>query len=37
VAIILCWDSEEGRRRYEQWREWYQAVVREGGVQEQRV
>ena len=37
VAIIRCWDSEEGRRVYELLREGYQAVVREGGLEEQRL
>ena len=37
VAIIRCWDSEEGRRVYELSREDYQAVVREGGLEEQRL
>ena len=37
VTIIRCWDSEEGRRVYELYREGYQAVVREGGLKEQRL
>ena len=37
VAIIRCWDSEEGRRLYELCRESYQAVVREGWLEEQRL